>query len=188
MIVQISKSNYRKCELFAKQRMEGSQKTYFYRGEQSTSKIMDDLLIGAVGEYGSYQFLKMQGIKVSKPDMTIYDKANKSYKADLITDKYDIHVKSQGLASVKRYGNSWLLQKSDAIVNSPTDRDILLLTNVSGNRVDILGLVLAADLKAEGCHQECRVWRYRETKIALYFDNIKQKGIVLETVPGAELL
>jgi hypothetical protein len=168
--------------------MEGSQKTYFYRGEQNKDKILEDLIIGAYGEWAAYEFLRIQGIKVSKPDMAIYSAADKTFKADLIHKDYDIHVKSQGLASVKRYGNSWLLQKSDKVVKEPSLRDILLLTNVADKRVQILGLVLAVDLKNEGCHEECRVFRYRDTKVALYFDNIKQRGIVLSTLPGMEAL
>lgn len=173
MKIKISNYIYKKCIEFAEKRAAGSSELYRRRGELCNNKIYLDALTGAVGEWGAYQFLKQAGLNPKKPDMKIYDKANKSFDADLNADGAKFHVKSQNLASRNRYGDSWLLQRHDKVVKAPEDNEYFILTSVDGNEVEILACVKIADICEADLWGECRVPRYRHSKVALYLDHLE---------------
>lgn len=175
MIVNISEEVYKKCEDFSIKRIVGSEGLYSYRGESRKEKMIEDVLVGTLGEWAVEAHLKSLGYDCSEPDMNIYDKKKKSFSADLYVDDFKIHVKSQGLKSAKRYGNSWLLQKKDSVVSCPEDRELFAFTCVEPeNRVvDILGYCWAKDMK----YGECKVWSYRKTKVAIYLKDVEDRLI-----------
>ena len=111
-------------------------------------------------------------MKSSKPDFTIYERRKKSYSADLKLGNLRIHVKSQSEDSVARYGHSWLFQRTDQIVRKATPFDVLVLTcvNLRKKEVYILKLIRAREIIKWG---ECKVPRYRTTKVALYLTEIQ---------------
>jgi len=151
-------------------RLRGSKGLYNQRGKSSDYKLLTDIIAGCMGEYAVYKHLKSSGIECSKPDLKIYGKGEKSFDSDLKSGESNIHVKSQTIQSVKRYGNSWLLQRSDPLYKSPTDNDILAFTevNVEDQVVDIIGFCNATDIADNELWAECKVPRFRRTKIALY--------------------
>jgi len=83
-----------------------------------------------------------------------------------------IHVKSQSKASIQKYGHSWLFQRSDQIVRNATPFDFLVLTCVDLDKleVSILKIIRAREINRWG---ECRVTRYRHSKVALYLKEIE---------------
>ena len=171
MIVNISKRVYNKCVKFADKRVKGSKSLYSYRGEKNLDKIREDIIIGTMGEWAVEAHLKSLGYDCSEPDMKIYNKRRKSFDADLYVDDIEVHVKSQGLKSSKRYGNSWLLQKSDKIVTNPKNNQIFAFTCVEHKErlVDILGYCWCQDMK----YGECKVPWYRDTKVAIYLQDVE---------------
>lgn len=174
MYITLSDYYYRKCCKFADQQLSTSADCYRYRGEHRISKMKDDIIVGKMGELAAAQYLKKKGYKPSKPDFTIYERARKSFDADLVTEcGKKIHVKSQGAKSVVRYGASWLLQKSDKIIKNATENDYILMVNVDGMKVDVLGVVRVVDIIKENLFEQPKVERYARTKVALYFDSIK---------------
>jgi hypothetical protein len=172
MKIKVSDYIYKKCVKFAEDRMGGSADLYTYRGEKNKAKMFDDILIGTLGEWAAYKFLKDLDIKVSKPDMKIYEKRRKSFDADLTNDKFKFHVKSQSVVSRKRYGSSWLLQRSDKVVSDPQDGEYFILTCVEGKEVEILACIFIRDIVNNQLWGECKVPRYRHSKVALYLDDL----------------
>lgn len=174
MKIKLSKYFENVAHEFATARMQGSKKLYEYRGEMCENKMWQDIVIGVMGEFAVYQYLKSQNVITSKPDLNIYPGRRKSFDADLFNAEIDVHVKSQGVKSAERYGNSWLLQRSDKVVSDPAANEFFAFTNVDGREVEILGIVKCQDILKKGLFDECRVPRYRHTKVALYFDHIKE--------------
>ena len=167
MIIKLSKYHLNKCEKFADDQLKGSAKLYAYRGESSKLKMREDIIIGKLAEVGACKFFKSR-----KPDFTIYERSKKSYSADLKLGNMRIHVKSQSKLSVKKYGHSWLFQRSDQIVRNATPFDFLVLTSVDLDKLEvtILKIIRAREINKWG---ECRVPRYRHSKVALYLKEIE---------------
>lgn len=176
MIVEIDDELYIKCEKFAIDRISGSVDCYVSRGESRRSKIVEDLIVGAIGEWVVYEHLKSLGYECSEPDMKIYEKRRKSFAADLYVDEINIHVKSQSLASSKRYGYSWLMQRHDKAVKNPQDDEIFAFTNV--NLEDMEATVLGYCWAKNMTYGECKVPRYRNTKVAIYLQDVE--GLITE--------
>ena len=77
-----------------------------------------DIIVGALGEMAVYKYLKLKGVKLDKPDFSIYENGCKTYVADMLTKGgAALHVKSQSLESAKLYGLSYLMQKKRSSVN-----------------------------------------------------------------------
>lgn len=171
MKIVVSESVYKRAKEFASNRMKGSNTLYKFRGESNEEKMYEDILVGLVGEWGVYEYLKKKGIEVNKPDMNIYTSRNKSFNADFRSETDAYHVKSQTVASIKKYGHSWLLQRTDRIVKQPAENDHFVFTKVDGREVEILGLYKCKNI----VYGECKVPRYRFSKIAVYLEEQKDE-------------
>jgi len=173
LIVNVCPLVFERCVDFAYKRISGSKKLYEYRGESRHFKMIEDVVIGTVGEWAVYQYLIDLGYEVSEPDMKLYKKNRKSFAADLYVDDILIHVKSQGLKSIKRYGHSWLMQKYDKAVSKPDELELMAFTavNLLTLEVEILGFCWAKDL----IFDECKVPMYRHTKVAIYLPQIQDR-------------
>lgn len=172
-IIKYGKRLLNKCEKFATKRITGSAHLYKYRGESRQDKMIDDIKIGCLGEWAVYKHLQQLGYDPSEPDMKIYEKRRKSFDADIYCDEIEVHVKSQGVKSAKRYGNSWLVQRSDKLVSEPKDNQIFAFTNVNLEtmKVTIIGYCWAKDM----IYGECKVWSYQKTKKAIYIREIEDR-------------
>jgi len=135
----------------------------------------EDVLAGAIGEVGVYKLLRKHGFKVNKPDFEIYSKGNKSFDADLVDATRYFHVKSQTMESAKKYGHSWLLQRSDKIVKAGIRKHYIVPTNVNltTNVVTIFGIIPTLTLHEWGCFGECAVPYFRHSKVAIYLESLK---------------
>lgn len=172
MQVELSKYYLDKCKKFAKDRIKDSNQLYKWRGETNKDKMIEDCVIGTMGEWGAYKYLESKGIKTTKPDMKIYEKKRKSFAGDLISDDYVFHVKSQSVVSNKRYGASWLLQRRDKVVSNPAENEYFILTKVVDRYVEILAIIRCKDIADACLWGECKVPRYRHSKVALYLDDL----------------
>lgn len=175
MKIELTKKIYDKCSEFAHERIGMSANLYKHRGEKNVSKMIDDIIVGTMGEWGGYEFLKYHGVKTSKPDMRIYEKKKKSFAADLISDDHLFHLKSQNEISRKRYGPSWLLQRRDKVVAEPKDNEFFILTCVKDLEVEILACIQIKDIVESQLWGECRVPSYRHSKVALYLNDLEGK-------------
>lgn len=183
MRIEISKYYIDKCIKFAEDQLETSKDLYAYRGEYRYSKMKDDIIIGKLGEVAAYQYLKKLGYKATRPDFKIYETKRKSFDADLKTNcGLEVHVKTQGYSSLLRYGASWLFQKSDSVTVNPSDFDHILMVSIREGQAEILGTVSCQDLVSYKLFEQPKVERYAHTKLALYLDSIKQKGVSLNSI------
>lgn len=174
---------------FASKRMGGSKDLYAYRGEKNLSKMEEDIIIGTLGEYAVQNYFKSKGLKCSRPDVKIYEKRRKSFDADLkavnfYNENINVHVKSQSLKSVKKYGLSWLFQRNDSLVKKPEVNDVMAFCTVDPKTFEcsIVGFVhprLVCEMNLWG---ECKVWQYQKTKVAIYLTDLEPYGIVLEDI------
>lgn len=169
--ITLQKSQYKQCVDFAKQRFSDSE---LYKKRGGFKYV--DILSGALGEYGVYQFLKNNEIKVNKPDFSIHSKSGKSYEADLTDGDAFFHIKSQTKESAVTYGKSWLLQRNDPILHKPYINHFLVPTivDVQTGEVTILAIIDLMLLIDKGLIGECKVDWFRKTKVAIYFDALKE--------------
>ena len=177
--IKLSKHYVNKCTLFAEERLGASKQLYSFRGESNLDKMKEDIIVGTLGEWAAYKYLKEKGIEVSKPDMKIYENKRKSFAADLLCESYKFHVKSQSIVSANRYGYSWLCQKTDRLLNKPGDNEYFIFTGVDVPTVEILAIVKVQDIIDNKLIGTPKVWRYQHTKHALYLDDIKNSKIKL---------
>ncbi len=174
MEIVISQEVYDRCVKFAEERIAGSAGLYAYRGEANKEKMVEDCIIGTLGEFGAYEYLKSKGISISEPDLTIYENKKKSFAADLLNQDLKIHVKSQSAKSHKRYGASWLLQRRDRVVQNPDSNEYFIFTKVEGLVVTIMGVCRIKDITDAELWGECKVPCYRHSKVALYLDDLNE--------------
>lgn len=180
-IISVSKYYRDVCEEFAEKQLETSKDLYAYRGEARLDKMADDIIIGKMAEIAVMKHLKELGYECGKPDFSIYERSKKSYDADLVTAcGYNVHVKSQGMVSFKRYGASWLLQKNDRITKEPGKKDFMAMVLVDGNDCELLGTCKIMDIVPH--LGEPRVPSYRHTKKALYLEQLKENSVNLRAI------
>lgn len=170
-VIKLDSYTISKCSEFAISRIRDSYNLYRFRGKSKYDKILSDIKTGAMGEWGVYYKLLSCGYDASEPDMDIYSDKCKSYNCDLELGDVRIHVKSQSLDSCSRYGNSWLVQKSDPMVLDPHYLDLFAFTSVDpiNGTVNVLGFHWADSMK----YSECAVPSYRKTKLSVYLRNIR---------------
>lgn len=168
-IFNINPEDQRKIRKFVKARLEDSA-LYHKRGGFKE----EDIISGAMAEFACYYYLKERGLEISEPDLNIYDAKDKSYSADLVSGKKKFHVKSQTKRSQRRYGNSWLLQRYDKIVQKPLQGHYLMLctTDIDEANVELLGIPTICSIHRTDSWEECKVWSFRKTKVALYMDTL----------------
>jgi len=182
MIIKLSQELYDRCRKFAEHRIKGSKGLYAYRGEQNQQKMIEDVIVGTMCEWGAFEYLKSKGIITSEPDMVIYETKRKSFSADLASETCKIHVKGQSSSSYSKYGYSWLLQRKDKITACASDSEYFIFASNNGLEVEILGICKVKDIVDGNLFGECKVYQYRHTKVALYLKDLIEAGIDLEAL------
>ena len=172
--IKLKKAERKRCEEFADERCKDSD-LYQKRGGFKR----EDVLAGAMAEVAVYTFLRSKGIKVGKPDFSLYDAGSKSYEADLSFENKKFHVKGQTYQSSQRYGRSWLMQKNDPLVRCKEDKKIIInnylvpcVVDLGGNEVHILGLPSFTALHSHQCFSEPALESFKRTKVAIYADTL----------------
>lgn len=170
-VVKLNKADLNRAKRFADLRCSEDQSLYKSRGGFKPS----DIINGALAEIAAYKLLKEYGFEVNKPDFKIYDKKKKSFDADLCTEYYSFHVKGQSLESTRRYGSSWLMQRSDPIIKDPKQGHFIIPCTVDadGLEVKIHGIFSVKTLIRRECFDDCCLEYLNRTKMALYLDYIE---------------
>lgn len=165
-----TKADQKKARAFAKERTKDNA-LYQKRGGFKE----EDIISGALAECAVYKLLKSNGVDVAKPDFTIHSKGKKSYDADLSDGLHHFHVKGQTLESKKRYGASWIMQRTDPIINKPERLHYLVpcTVDIETGRVEIYGIMSILSLVQNKCIGECKLEWFRKYKVALYLDHIE---------------
>jgi len=170
MKYNIDEQTYQRCVKFANDSVKTNIDEYSRRNQNNIDKIIDDIIIGKMGEFGAYSMLIEKGFTLNEPDLSIYDKKHKSFDADLKTDKFNIHVKSQNIQQKTAFTTSWLFQSNDKLVTKPDDKDIIVFCQVDGREVEILFYQKAKLLK--GLYRDPKKESLRGNKKAIYYQDI----------------
>lgn len=167
----LTKADQKRARLFAEARVNDNIELYQKRGGFKK----EDIISGAMAEIAVYRLLKNNGIKASKPDFTIHTVRKKSYDADLTDGLHHYHVKGQTLESKSLYGASWIMQRTDPIINHPKRMHYLVpcTVDIKTGRVEIYGILSIMSLVQLACISECKNPWFRKTKVAIYLDHIE---------------
>lgn len=172
-MIQLKKAERLRCEAFADARCDSD--TFLYKKRGGFKK--EDIVAGAMAEIAVYHFLRSYGIKVGKPDFTIYEVGKKSYAADLIVNDKKYHVKGQTYASSQLYGESWIMQKDDPLITQSVDiiNNYLVpcIVDMGGNNVYILGIPSFTALHNHLCFSHPKLEWMRHTKVAIYNETLE---------------
>lgn len=128
--LEISKEIFDRCTEFASNSVSSSADKYAHRNQTDIAKIMRDIRNGKIAEEIVYSVFSKQYPNLSKPDLKIYSKKDKSWDPDLKDTSSDLRiaVKSRDIEYVLHYNESWVFQFG----NGKKDCD----TGVFGNNVD----------------------------------------------------
>jgi hypothetical protein len=167
----LTKPDIKRAKQFVQARVNDNVELYKRRG--GFKEV--DILSGALAEIAVYKLLKSKGFPVGKPDFTIHEVRKKSFDPDLFDGLHHFHVKGQTLESKALYGASWIMQRTDPIINSPQRLHYMVPCTVDTDtgRVEIYGVMSIMSLVQNGCIGECKNAWFQKTKVAIYLDHIE---------------
>lgn len=100
------------CTNFAINEFNSSKIKRYERKQFNKDRIIQQNIIGKIGEFAAMFYLLDQGHECNSPDMKVYDGPKKSFDADLILNGKPLHVKSQSkMTSSYLKCVSWTFQK-----------------------------------------------------------------------------
>lgn len=163
---------------FANNVIETNAKKYAERGQENLSYIHSQIQQGRLAELAVAEYLSNLGYAVGSPDMGVYSARQKSFSADLVCEKTgtNFHVKSVSSENADRFGLSWSFQKEDGLLHHPTEKDLIVLCEMTqGGDALIHGIIPAQ--KVMGLYAEPVKESLRHTKRVLYWDSISSLAI-----------
>jgi hypothetical protein len=169
MLIQLTNLQIVECQDFATQCV-ATNKYYASRGQHDIAKITRDILVGKLGEYATHEFLKTKYQEVSLPDITIHSR--KSHDADIMADGLKFDVKTQTLDSVRRYGMSWLMEKSS--LAKFAGHHVVMCLQLSDNEILIQNILPFEELLSVQAEPKLS---YLKTKAAFYYSDILFQNI-----------
>ena len=107
----INKAIINKCKEFSEKVI--STTNYSDSNQNDKTKEMLDHLVGKIGEYGAYYYLKSIGINTSEPDCNVYEK--KSWEEDLKSNDKSYGVKTQSYSMAMNLSKKFDMNLSKVI-------------------------------------------------------------------------
>lgn len=153
------------CQQFSENVVETNLDEYKRRRQFNKSKIIKDIYQGKIVELAIARTIGCQD-----PDFNVYSSKKKSYSCDLKHNGMDLHIKSQHEDVSKKYGESWVFQRSDKLTYKPKESDHLIFALVNNESVIVKGLY-----KAESLVDYYKPTRlpHLTSKCCIYFEDIK---------------
>jgi hypothetical protein len=164
------------CKLFAEYAAKQSQGLYEARGAESTSKIERDILMGKVAECMVWNELFEFGSNPSPVDFALYSVKDRSYSADITSNRINFHIKSCDANS--SFPNSWMFQKSDPLVANGVDFEefnslfLCVMSDVDGDWNGAAYYLDVWDVWYSGLFKPPILDRLKETKVCIYEEDI----------------
>lgn len=142
------RSLYNECMEFGSLCYLSCAAKYRDRGQSSEKIVKQQIGHGKLCEWGVYHILNRAWLPVTKPDMSLIPANQKNFNCDLHLDVMRLHVKSQSISMVKKYGIGWMVEKNDPIVLRPTDNDIFMLCflNLERHHVTLYKAIKSTDV------------------------------------------
>ena len=126
---QISQYQDMQCKLFAEHSVDTNIDMYRKRNQFDRRKIESDIYNGKKAEFMVYNYLRKKKYGCSLVDLNIYKSDDKSFDADLKSEGKNLHIKSHVVNNL--YPVSWLFQKRDPLVVSPSSEDFMVFCVLS---------------------------------------------------------
>jgi hypothetical protein len=139
-------------------------------GQTNKTKRIEDALVGKLAEFLTFELLHIYYPTLTKPDVEIYSGRRKSWKPDLETQDFYISVKGQNTQQGKRYGVSWIFERTDSGLK-PKDKPTYL-SLVSIDLENSMGYLQALINLEKAVFGELKVEWLRATKKAIYFKDL----------------
>jgi hypothetical protein len=171
MLIKIAQETIDKCTAFA-QECAQTNKYYASRGQANLDKIVQDIITGKLGEFAAYELLSSKFSDTTLPDLEIYRGGRKSHSADLTAGGHNFSVKTQSFESIKRYGVSWLMEKSS--LPKFEGHYVILCVQLENNCILIQNVVQFSDMLA--VQAEPRL-KHLKSKCAFYYNDMMLKDI-----------
>jgi hypothetical protein len=158
--IVITELQHQKCREFAEQSAATHFQHYEKRGQSDHNRIVEQILVGKLGEVAVYKFLS-QYKDCSKPDFNIYP-SGKTFDSDIKWRHYRVHVKTQDKESAELFGLSWTFQKSNATGNDSRGHndhgvfknydkdDLIFFCNIKNDRL----VRICASVDAKTLHEK----------------------------------
>lgn len=177
--ISIDPSIEARCQFFAENCVKTNIDQYKKRNQHNLERIIEQIKTGKIAEFASYIHFKKFG-ETTHPDLSIYSACEKSFDTDLFFENHvlhRLHVKSQKKSESRRYGTSWVFQIEDPIMkNYESLDDIMVFSVVNDNyrEVEIKVIQKVSDLFKDVAFKEMKLEYLRNSKKAIYFDDIKE--------------
>lgn len=168
---------------FAIQSLSTRKSKIAQRGQSSEKKILQDITSGTIAEYGVQAYLRLLGIEVSAPDITIYKVRDKKWSADLAGSGLQVHVKT----FTNPRWSSWVFTYNpdrgdvDPVVEAPTENDVLALTQVTADHVLIHYIVAAGSVI--NLYRPPLLPQLQYSKLVLYPADLDRVTNLIDLVP-----
>lgn len=172
---KIDIKEYLRCVKFAYESIETNIDLYPKRNQNNVNKILNDIIIGKLGEFAVYNLLKEKSFNLNEPDLLVYDAEHKSFDADLFVNKSKIHVKTQTREQGEKYGISWCFQPNDKLTTNPDEDDYIFLCTCDDLTVDIKNFNKAKYYL--NFYKEPIKDNLKNSKVVLYLKDIVQAEI-----------
>lgn len=111
--------------LFAKACIDTNEDEYSRRNQSNKNKIVSDIYNGKLAEIMVFRLFKKRKQSPKPIDFLIYSSKEKSFEADMLTNKHNVHIKS--CKDDTKFPNSWLFQPWDDLVVNPNEFDVIVL-------------------------------------------------------------
>ncbi len=172
MIIKFTEEELKLCQDFA-----SKINTDFYasRGQKNNDKRTQDQLCGKLAEIAVFSYFKAKGIETTPPDFNIYTKAKKSWDHDIKNQELNLHIKSQNVEQAKKYGTSFVFEKSDKkIFKEFSNKDYVCFVSIDlpNRSAEIKSILKLEDLHKHNLFKPMKI-EYLTSKSAIYFDDVK---------------
>lgn len=148
MLIKLNEEIIKLCKDFAIESVK-THSYYAQRGQNNVEKIINDIFIGKLGEWASYNFLFKNKIITNKPDMRIY-RTGKTHNSDLFNSNYKFSVKTQNLQSAEKFGQSFLKEKDS--LDKFLDHKVIICLHINDSLIlvqNIISFKTLLDIKSK---------------------------------------
>lgn len=167
MNVALTKEDLERAQEFAERQLSTSSLAeYKRRGSTSHKKITEQIVVGKLAEIAVSEVLG----GAFAPSFDVLEREDKSYDADIKVGGVRFHVKGQSTEQARKYGTSWLFQRWDDVVQSPSHLDVVVpcAVDLKSLQVEVFGFFAASRLK----FGYPKAPKMAATKVALYLEDI----------------
>lgn len=123
---------------------------YSDHNQHDKDRIINQIIIGRVGEIGTVKVYAGLGCAVVGPDWSVYEGVMKSWEPDLAINQIPVHVKAQGWIESRKYGTSWMFSADPNGRYDPVIHELeayLSLTVVGQYYVQVYPMVQVKDVE-----------------------------------------